>query len=85
MLKTCYKRSFTNNVQDGTIYSPAIRANATLTLALPKVGLFMDGVPDQTGDLYLGDISVPPCLYESEALNMNVDPLFAKSEILKII
>ncbi len=70
---------------NGTIYSPAIRANATLTLALPKVGLFMDGVPDQTGDLYLGDISVPPCLYESEALNMNVGPLFAKSEILKLI
>jgi len=49
------------------------------------VGLFMQGVPDQTGELYLGDISVPPELYESEALNMDVGPLFAESEILKIV
>ena len=73
------------DTSDGTIYNPAIRADATLTLALPKVGLFMEGVPRQTGELYLGDITVPPELYESEVLKMNVGPLFARGEILKII
>jgi len=73
------------DTSDGTIYNPAIKADATLTLALPKVGLFMQRVSDQTGELYLGDISVPPELYESEVLNLDVGPLFAESEILKIV
>jgi len=36
-----------------------IRADATLTLALPKVGMREDGASAYLGELYIGDISVP--------------------------
>lgn len=42
----------------------AVRAAATLTLALPKVGLLRPEAGPYVGALYLGDISVPPALYE---------------------
>ncbi len=44
----------------GTLHRPHVRAEATLTLALPKRGLD----DPAAGDLYLADISVPPSLYE---------------------
>ncbi len=44
-----------------------------------------NGVPRQTGELYLGDITVPPELYESDVLKMNAGPIFARGEILKLI
>ena len=44
----------------GTVFDPAICATATLTLALPKEGLYAPGIEKQTGELYLADISVPP-------------------------
>jgi NAD(P)H-hydrate epimerase len=44
----------------GTVFDPAIRAAATLTLALPKQGLLSAQVSRQVGELYLADISVPP-------------------------
>ncbi|MBA2555753.1 MAG: hypothetical protein H0V12_00140 [Chloroflexi bacterium] len=42
----------------GHISTSCIRATATLTLALPKVGLWKQGVHDVTGELYLG---TSPC------------------------
>lgn len=69
----------------GTVYDPAIKAAATLTLAMPKKGLFSRGVPEQTGDLYLADISVPPELYSSPALAMQVHPIFAPGDVVRII
>lgn len=42
------------------VFDPAIKAAATMTLALPKAGLRAEGVAEQTGALYLADISVPP-------------------------
>lgn len=47
----------------GAVFEPAIVAEATMTLALPKVGLCTPGVAVQIGELYLCDISVPPELY----------------------
>jgi NAD(P)H-hydrate repair Nnr-like enzyme with NAD(P)H-hydrate epimerase domain len=38
----------------GEVYEPAIEANATLTLALPKVGLRAAEGRPHVGDLYLG-------------------------------
>jgi NAD(P)H-hydrate epimerase len=66
----------------GTIFDPAIKAMATMTLALPKAGLRARGVETQVGELYLADISVPPSLYVEPALQ--VGPLFAQSEILRL-
>jgi NAD(P)H-hydrate epimerase len=46
-----------------------IRADATLTLALPKTGL-----AHFEGDLYLGDIGIPPEVYKR--LGMELDTYF---------
>lgn len=66
----------------GQIYAPTIHANATLTLALPKVGLFEPHVLEHRGDLYLADISVPPALYAAESLQIDVGPIFSQGDIL---
>ncbi|MEL7529962.1 MAG: NAD(P)H-hydrate epimerase [Bacteroidota bacterium] len=68
----------------GTIYDPVIQAVATLTLALPKVGLFGEGAKPYVGELYLGDISVPPALYASPALQIELPNLFAQSDIVRL-
>ena len=48
------------DVTDGSVPGVSVTANATLTLALPKIGL--REVPN-VGELYVGDISVPPAVY----------------------
>ncbi len=67
----------------GAIHEPAIHATATVTIALPKTGLLPDGARLLTGDLYLGDISVPSGLYE-RSLGIAVAKIFAESQIVKI-
>ena len=68
----------------GKIYKPVIQADATLTLALPKIGLFEKTVKKIRGDLYLADISVPPKLYQKPSLGLLVDPIFAESDVILI-
>ncbi len=68
----------------GTIFDPAIRATATMTLALPKAGLRIPAARALVGELYLADISVPPSLYGEPALSLHVGSLFAESEILRL-
>lgn len=69
---------------NGVVHEPAVNANATLTLALPKNGLMNEQVKPLRGELYLGDISVPPELYASPSLALDVGPVFAKSDLLRI-
>ncbi|OLS24909.1 MAG: Bifunctional NAD(P)H-hydrate repair enzyme Nnr [Candidatus Heimdallarchaeota archaeon LC_3] len=69
---------------NGEVYDPAIKADSTLTLALPKVSMFKDESKPYFGELYLADISVPPMLYKSEKINLDVDFLFRKNDIIKI-
>jgi NAD(P)H-hydrate epimerase len=66
----------------GRVLEPAIRASATMTLALPKAGLSAPGVEAHVGELYLADIGVPPSLYA--ALGLEVGPLFAKENIVRL-
>ncbi len=68
------------NVTTGQQCHPCIQADATLTLALPKAGLFAS--PDVVGELYLADISAPPILFE--ALDIALPPIFTSSPILRI-
>src|SRR6266852_4502645 len=68
----------------GTVLDPAIRATATMTLALPKAGLRTAAAQTQVGELYLADIGVPPSLYAEPALSLHVEALFAESEILRL-
>ena len=69
----------------GAVHSPAIDATATMTLALPKAGLFSQRASDRVGELYLADISVPPVLYAEPSLDMQVAPLFARSDIVRVV
>ena len=68
----------------GTVFDPAIRATATMTLALPKEGLRTPGVAAIVGELYLADISVPPTLYAEPALQLKVGSIFAQSDIIRL-
>lgn len=68
----------------GTVFDPAVRAAATMTLALPKEGLRAPGVAAQVGELYLADISVPPKLYADPALALAVGPIFAENDIVRL-
>ncbi len=66
----------------GTVYDPAMKATATMTLALPKIGLKAGLAAGVVGELYLADISVPPGLYVG--LGLDVGPIFAKEEIVRV-
>jgi NAD(P)H-hydrate epimerase len=68
----------------GTVLDPAIKATATMTLALPKAGLFAPEAQTWVGELYLADIGVPPTLYAEPDLSLYVGALFAESEILRL-
>ena len=65
----------------GTTPGVAVKADATLTLALPKVGLRV--AAPLVGELFLADISVPPQLYERMNLDVPRD-LFAAGDIVEI-
>ena len=68
----------------GTVFTPAIQATATMTLALPKEGLRAPDAEKHVGELYLADISVPPALYAEPALGIQVGAVFAKDDILRL-
>lgn len=59
-----------------------IRAYATMTLALPKIGLVQDNAKECVGELYVADISVPPVLYQS--IGINYQSIFNESSLIKI-
>jgi NAD(P)H-hydrate epimerase len=70
------------DVTSGTAYAPTIRATATLTLALPKVGLLQPEAEPFVGELYLADISVPPELYAK--IGIVASPTFAESDLIRV-
>lgn len=66
----------------GQAHEPAIRAAATLTLALPKAGLLRPGAREWVGELFVADISVPDLVYRR--LGLAVGPLFALADIVRV-
>jgi NAD(P)H-hydrate epimerase len=70
------------DVTTGVPGQPAVRATATLTLALPKVGLLAETARPFVGQLYLADIGVPPELYQQ--MGLTVPDLFAAGEIVAL-
>ncbi len=68
----------------GRAWDPTIRAAATLTLALPKEGLRGGEAPEFVGELYLADIGVPPALNSSRGLGLDVRPVFAASDVVRL-
>ncbi|MGI9016019.1 MAG: NAD(P)H-hydrate epimerase [Euzebya sp.] len=67
------------DVTDGSVPGVVVRADATLTLALPKTGL---RYRDEVGELYLADISVPASVYL--AMNVGPAPDFGQGQLLRI-
>jgi NAD(P)H-hydrate epimerase len=63
--------------------NPTVKATATFTLALPKTGLLEEWAQGSVGELYLGDIGVPPQVYER--FGLAVDGLFSQGEILYLV
>lgn len=61
---------------------PTIRATETLTLALPKQGLFTAAARPWVGRLSLADISVPEAVYQR--LGLSVGPIFARGDIIPV-
>jgi NAD(P)H-hydrate epimerase len=72
------------NASTGAASSHSIRATATLTLALPKIGLLTPPAKAWVGELYLADISVPPELYARPSLGLTVGPIFADDSIVRV-
>ena len=68
----------------GEAFGLAVRAAATLTLALPKRGLRAAVAEAYVGELYLADISVPPSLYSQPPLSLNVEPIFAEHDVVRL-
>ena len=68
----------------GEVAGDAVRADATLTLALPKEGLRAASAEEYVGELYLADISIPAELYARPSLGIEVGPLFALNDIIRI-
>lgn len=68
------------DVSTGRASSPCVRADATMTLALSKVGLLM--APSLVGDLFVADISVPPMIFER--MGIDVGALFADDTLVAV-
>ena len=68
----------------GEAYAPCIRAEATLTLALPKIGFRKEGAAEFTGRLYLADIGVPPQLYKYANITQNIPHIFQEDSIVEL-
>ena len=68
----------------GEAAGDVVRADATLTLALPKTGLRTAAAAEYVGELYLADISIPAELYARPSLGLDVGPVFATDDIVRL-
>ncbi len=70
------------DVDSGKAPGEAVQAAATVTLALPKVGLLQSEARPYVGELYVADIGVPPSLYSR--LGLALPLLFARGPLVRI-
>lgn len=70
------------NTTTGIPGNPCVSAMATLTLALPKTGLFEPAARDLVGNLYLADIGVPPELYRE--IGIQIPNIFSQDPIIRV-
>jgi len=68
----------------GEVFNPAIKASATMTLALPKKGLLSTEGAALSGMLYLADIGVPPEVYRRGAMGLEVGHMFSQKSIIRL-
>ena len=70
-------------LERGIVGEPAVRAAATLTLALPKDALRAEAARPLVGDLYLADISIPATVYDR--LGVSYRSPFSGSPIVQLV
>ncbi len=70
------------DVNSGCIFEPCIRAHATLTLGLPKLGLLTPEARAVVGELYLADLGIPRQVYAE--LGVQVPNIFAEASLVKL-
>ncbi|MQC27243.1 MAG: NAD(P)H-hydrate epimerase [Chloroflexi bacterium] len=73
------------DTNSGRAGNPSIRAQATMTLALPKTGLLSEEAKEIVGDLFLADIGVPPQLYAEKSLGLSVPDLFGQGSLVRLV
>jgi len=70
------------NADTGEAAGASVTATATLTLALPKRGLFTRAGRDHAGRVYLADIGLSGAVYRR--LGLDVGPLFSAGRIVRL-
>jgi NAD(P)H-hydrate epimerase len=66
----------------GSVFPPALKATATLALALPHQAAMAHGAEEHRGELYLGDLGVPEMAIRR--LGIRAEPLFSESDLIRI-
>ena len=66
----------------GGVSAPAIKATATLALALPHRGVVTHGAEEHRGELYLGDLGVPEIAFLR--LGLKIGPIFSETDLLRL-
>jgi NAD(P)H-hydrate epimerase len=66
----------------GGVSLPAIKATATLALALPLKAVVTHGAEEHRGELYLGDLGVPEMAVRR--LGLKVGPIFSESDLIRL-
>jgi NAD(P)H-hydrate epimerase len=65
----------------GNPHEPCIRADATLTLALPKTGLLALAARPVIGELAVADIGIPAEVYDR--IGVRLGPVFAEHSVVR--
>ena len=68
----------------GEPHQPTVSADATLTLALPKVGLKTEPARVHVGELYVGDIGIPAAMYRAESLEIEISHIFDDGDVVRV-
>ncbi|MBN2173896.1 MAG: NAD(P)H-hydrate epimerase [Bacteroidales bacterium] len=73
------------DLNNGKPSDPTIKANATLTLAMPKTGLFKLNASKYIGELYLADIGIPPMAFQKFHIReTDLEGIFKEGTLVKI-
>ena len=67
----------------GAVPGPAIRAAATVTLALPKTGLLRPEASPYVGTLLLADVGIPHAAFSR--IGVNTSRLFERGDLVRIL
>jgi NAD(P)H-hydrate epimerase len=70
-------------LEDGSVGNLAVRAEATLTLALPKAALRGEDARQLVGELLLADIGIPPSVFERLAIAYRSP--FSRGPVVRIL